>query len=85
MHHDAGRIRIDVADTGVGIRPESLPGLFTEFYREKRAETRHIEGNGPGLTIVKRLTERVGGRVRVSTVLDQGSTFSVTLPVFAQR
>jgi len=73
-------LRTDVTDTGLGILPENLPHLFDEFFREKRKETRDIEGNGLGLSIVKRLVERAGGRLEVSSVVGQGSTFSLLLP-----
>jgi two-component system, OmpR family, phosphate regulon sensor histidine kinase PhoR len=77
---DAGFVRLDVADSGIGIRAENLPRLFEEFYREKRAETRELEGNGLGLAIVKRLVERAGGRLEVASVEGEGSAFSVLLP-----
>jgi two-component system phosphate regulon sensor histidine kinase PhoR len=73
-------IAIEVVDSGIGIKPENLARLFEEFFREKRPETRDIEGNGLGLAIVKRLVERAGGRVEVASVLGQGSTFRVVLP-----
>jgi signal transduction histidine kinase/DNA-binding response OmpR family regulator len=75
-----GAIAVDISDAGIGIKPENLSRLFDEFFREKRTETRDIEGNGLGLAIVKRLVERAGGRVEVTSVLGQGSTFRVVLP-----
>ena len=75
-----GRIHIEVADSGIGIRAESLPNLFQEFFREKRDETRDIDGNGLGLAIVKRLVERAGGKIDVESALGQGSIFKVVLP-----
>jgi len=75
-----GWVHLDVADTGFGIDPKNLDRIFTEFFREKRAETREIEGNGLGLAIVKRLVERAGGRLRVQSAAGEGSTFSVLLP-----
>ncbi len=77
---DDGWLRLDVVDTGIGIKPDNLARLFEEFFREKRAETRELEGNGLGLSIVKRLVERVGGRFEVRSVEGEGSTFSVLLP-----
>ncbi len=62
-----GWLRLDVADTGIGIREENLTRLWDEFYREKRDETRELEGNGLGLSIVKRLVERAGGRLEVAS------------------
>ena len=67
---------LEVADDGIGIRPENLPRLFEEFFREKREETREIEGNGLGLSIVKRLVERAGGRLEVKSALGEGTTFT---------
>jgi two-component system sensor histidine kinase VicK len=77
---DDGWLRLDVADTGIGIKEENLARLWDEFYREKRPETRELEGNGLGLSIVKRLVERAGGRLEATSVQGEGSTFSVLLP-----
>ena len=77
---DGDWLRLDVADTGLGIKEENLERIFTEFFREKRPETRELEGNGLGLAIVKRLVERAGGRLVVSSAEGEGSTFSVLLP-----
>jgi two-component system phosphate regulon sensor histidine kinase PhoR len=73
--------RIDVADTGLGIRPENLPRIFDEFFREKRPETREIDGNGLGLSIVKRLVERSSGRLEVQSTAGEGTTFHLFLPL----
>jgi signal transduction histidine kinase len=73
-------LRLDVADTGIGIRQENLARLWDEFFREKRPETRELEGNGLGLSIVKRLVERAGGRLEARSAESEGSTFSVLLP-----
>jgi len=75
-----GEVRIDVADTGLGIRTENLPRLFEEFFREKRRETRDIEGNGLGLAIVKRLVDRSSGRLEVASTEGKGTTFFLYLP-----
>ncbi|NLE21953.1 MAG: response regulator [Actinobacteria bacterium] len=75
-----GWLRLEVSDTGIGIRKENLDRLWDEFFREKRPETRELEGNGLGLSIVKRLVERAGGRLEVASVEGEGSIFSVVLP-----
>jgi two-component system sensor histidine kinase VicK len=75
-----GWLRLDVADTGIGIRQENLARLWDEFFREKRDETRELEGNGLGLSIVKRLVERAGGRLEATSVEGEGSVFTVLLP-----
>jgi signal transduction histidine kinase len=73
--------RIEVADSGIGIAPDNVDRIFSEFFREKRSETRDIDGNGLGLAIVKRLAERAGGRVEVESQLGVGSTFRVMVPL----
>lgn len=78
-HSAGGEIRIDVADTGLGIGAQNLPHIFEEFFREKRIQTRGIDGNGLGLAIVKQLIERSSGRVEVVSTEGAGSTFSVFL------
>jgi two-component system phosphate regulon sensor histidine kinase PhoR len=78
--HEGEWVRIDVEDTGIGIAAENLDQVFTEFFREKRRETRDLEGSGLGLAIVKRLAERAGGRVELTSQEGVGSTFSVLLP-----
>jgi two-component system phosphate regulon sensor histidine kinase PhoR len=72
---DGKALVVEVEDSGIGILPENLPRLFDEFFREKRAETRDIEGNGLGLAIVKRLVERAGGRIEVESRVGEGTTF----------
>ena len=76
----ASRIEIFVKDTGVGIPAEDVPRLFERFYRVDKARSRELGGTGLGLAIVKHLVLAQGGEVRVESVLDQGSTFSFTLP-----
>ncbi len=78
--HEGHWLRVDVIDTGIGIAEENLDLVMTEFYREKRPETRELEGSGLGLAIVKRLVERAGGRLEAASTLGEGSTFSVLLP-----
>jgi PAS domain S-box-containing protein len=76
-----GRVRIAVADTGIGIAKSDQVRLFEKFSRIKRRETIHIKGSGLGLAIVKSIVERHSGRVWVESELEQGSVFYVELPV----
>ena len=78
--HEDEWVRVDVEDTGIGIAKDNLDLVLTEFFREKRPETRSLEGSGLGLAIVKRLTERAGGRLEVTSEEGTGSRFSVLLP-----
>jgi len=78
---DRGRLRIEVADTGIGIEPEMLPKIFNAFEQGGRGVTQRFGGLGLGLAITRSLVELHGGSIGVvSAGRDQGSTFNVTLP-----
>ncbi len=79
--HDGQRWRIDVADNGIGIPAGELGRLFDRFVRASNARLAGLPGTGLGLAVVKAITELHGGSVEVCSVVDQGSTFSVYLPV----
>jgi|HubBroStandDraft_6_1064221.scaffolds.fasta_scaffold01195_5 signal transduction histidine kinase/ligand-binding sensor domain-containing protein/DNA-binding response OmpR family regulator/HPt (histidine-containing phosphotransfer) domain-containing protein len=72
-------IRVEVADTGVGIAPESQAKIFDEFAQEDASTTRRFGGTGLGLAISRQLIELMGGRLEVSSTPGIGSTFSFEL------
>jgi len=72
---------ITVKDTGIGIEDEDIARLFDEFMRVKSAQTKHISGSGLGLSIVKRIVKMYNGTISVGSVLGEGTTFTVLLPV----
>jgi len=77
---DENDLRVEVIDSGIGILPEDLPLLFTDFFRGKNVETR---GTGLGLSISKRIVEAHGGRIWAESPCPEtgrGSQFSFTLP-----
>ncbi|MBQ7261979.1 MAG: DegV family EDD domain-containing protein [Lachnospiraceae bacterium] len=69
-----------VTDTGMGIRKESMPYLFSAFRRIDEQQTRLIEGTGLGLSITKELLDLMGGEIRVNSIYTEGSTFTVEIP-----
>jgi len=79
---DEDEIEVTVTDTGIGIPQEALPHLFEEFYRAPNAKVSNEIGTGLGLAIVKDLVDRYGGRIDVESKVRQGSTFTVTFPLF---
>jgi len=81
LQSKATRARLVVADTGVGIPPESLGRVFDRFYRVQDSRMRSTGGSGLGLSIVKLAAESHQGSVEVKSELDRGSTFAVSLPL----
>jgi len=71
---------LEVRDTGVGISEDSLPVMFEAFKQESEGKGREYEGSGLGLSIVKRLTEALGGTIKVESEKGEGSCFTVRLP-----
>lgn len=72
-------IRIEVSDTGIGIEKDKISLLFTPFERLGQEFT-NIDGSGIGLALCKKLIEKMGGNIGVSSVINKGSTFWIDVP-----
>jgi signal transduction histidine kinase len=75
-------VRFWVRDNGRGISPEERDRLFTPFTRLSQI---HVKGHGLGLSIVRRIVEKLGGAVTVESKVGRGSVFSFTLPAALGR
>ena len=73
------RVHVDVADTGIGIEPQSQSRIFEEFAQEDASTTRRFGGTGLGLSIVRQLVELMGGTLSLTSAPGAGSTFSFDL------
>jgi signal transduction histidine kinase/DNA-binding response OmpR family regulator len=81
LHATDTTVELMVRDTGIGIATEELLHLFERFHQVKGVRTRTHEGSGIGLALVNELVHFHGGAVRVDSVLDEGTTFTVSIPL----
>lgn len=75
------KIRFDVRDTGKGIKPEEMQGIWDRYYRSAEAHKRPVQGTGLGLSIVKGVLDRHGLEYGVESEVGKGSTFFVCFPL----
>jgi signal transduction histidine kinase len=75
-------VKIFVSDTGVGIPLEDQPYVFERFYQSTRHQQSKGNGYGLGLSIAKMIVEQHGGEIGFDTVLDEGTTFYFTVPLY---
>ncbi|MDR2543827.1 MAG: response regulator [Treponema sp.] len=79
--NDTCVIQFSISDTGVGISEEHLARLFNPFEQAESSITRKYGGTGLGLTLTKRIVELMGGSIFVSSVVNEGSTFTFTIKI----
>ncbi|ORT99327.1 Phytochrome, two-component sensor histidine kinase [Anaerovibrio sp. JC8] len=72
--------RSTISDTGIGMSEEFIPHIFESFTRENNTTSNKIEGTGLGMSIVKRLTEFLGGKITVKSKKGEGTTFILDIP-----
>jgi signal transduction histidine kinase len=75
---------LEVIDNGIGIPEADIPNLFTEFFRASNARKQRIPGTGVGLAGAKHIVERFAGKFALQSVENEGSTFTVRLPIHNQ-
>jgi signal transduction histidine kinase len=83
VHQLNDGLLIAVWDSGIGIPEKDIPFLFEPFFKAENRRGEDVEGTGLGLSLVKQLVEAHGWQVKVESVLDQGSTFTIHIPLSA--
>ena len=81
VQSDGSRLRMEVADTGIGIPAEDLPQIGTEFYRAKNAKALFKKGTGLGLSIAKKIVEMHRGEIRIESKLGEWTCVSLEIPL----
>ena len=74
------QLQVRISDTGIGIAPKDLQRIFDPFVQADMSNTRKFAGTGLGLAISRRLTERMGGSLQVTSQPGEGSSFILELP-----
>jgi PAS domain S-box-containing protein len=82
---EAGQVVLEVCDTGIGIAADQCDRIFDRFYQVDGSTKRRYGGAGLGLALVKEIVAAYDGSVAVHSTLGEGSTFTVTLPVFRKH
>lgn len=81
VKHQDMTLCIEVTDTGVGIKPESLEAIFDAYDQANKSTHRLYGGTGLGLSVCKSLVELMGGYIEVDSAVGIGTTFTVLLPL----
>ncbi|MEA5110108.1 Sensor histidine kinase RcsC [bioreactor metagenome] len=80
VQQEKNKIKLRVADSGIGMTEEEKSTLFQDFVRIKNPKTKHITGSGLGLSILKKIVEMYHGDIEVESIPDKGTTFTIILP-----
>jgi len=78
-------LRVDVTDTGIGIKGSDLDMIWEDFRQVDQSMTREVGGTGLGLSIVRKLLDRLGGRASVVSTYGAGTTFTLVFPLSRER
>lgn len=81
VQSDEKMLSVEVRDTGIGLSPEDAEKIFERFYRARDPRVAKITGTGLGLTIAREVIRMHGGEITVDSRLNQGSAFTLTLPL----
>lgn len=82
LNKDEENVILQVKDTGVGIPSDAQTHIFERFFRVDKARSRKSGGSGLGLSIVRNMVERNNGTIQVESIVGNGTTFTLSFPIF---
>ena len=82
---DNGHVFLSVRDTGIGMKKEALKKIFDKFYRVHTGNVHDVKGFGLGLAYVKNIVDLHKGKITVESVLGEGTTFTIQIPVIKEE
>lgn len=85
VYRQAEGVGIAISDNGPGIAPDKVPFIFDRFYRVHTERPKEMTGSGLGLAIARELIEAHGGHITVVSTLDEGTCFTIELPVWPEN
>lgn len=85
MRNVTGNFRFSVHDNGIGISKDDQKKVFDRFYRVSTGNVHDVKGFGLGLSYVKLIIEQHGGKIRLSSELNKGTTFVITIPLYTEQ
>ena len=74
------RVKFELSDTGIGMTEDQLKNVFEEFTQAETSTSKDYGGTGLGLPICKKITELMGGKIKVKSKIGEGTTFSIIVP-----
>ena len=84
-HTQRDKVYLSIADNGIGIAPQNQLKIFHKFYRVPTGNIHDVKGFGIGLSYVKLILEKQGGKISVESIPDEGTTFRIALPLLPSR
>jgi len=81
---DPIQLIVEIKDTGIGIAQKDMKNIFEKFYRANDKRVADVTGSGLGLALTRAVVRLHGGQIEVDSHIDQGSVFTLTLPIVSQ-
>jgi two-component system phosphate regulon sensor histidine kinase PhoR len=79
-----GKLIVEISDNGIGMSKSVQKKIFDKFYRETSGNIHNVKGHGLGLSYVQNVVRSLGGKIKVKSILNEGSTFFIVFPTIKE-